>query len=112
MKAIIVLVMTAIPAVSFACADFSGSFITSQGAQYSLMQSTCESMDMFDGQNLTTITFNEKEQLIYDFYLQDGGEVIGRQQVFIASKLAGEKWVYTEKALKTYTNGKMIVENS
>lgn len=112
MKALIILLMIAIPSFSFACTNFSGSFITSQGAQYSLMQSTCESMDMLDGQTLTTIHFNEKEQLIYNFDLQDGDEIVGRQKVFITSKLAEEKWVYKEKVVKTYINGKTIVENS
>ena len=62
---------------------------------------------MSDTTSTIKINFNGKEQLIYDYDIIIGDEVIGRMQIFISSKLEASRWVYNEQAIKTLNNGQM-----
>ena len=93
--------------VTFACDNFSGSYVTSDLAEYSIDQKDCASMNMTDASGTKTITFNSVEQIIYDLELEEG-----RLQVFITSKLNGNQWVYSEKAVMTFTDGRVETDKS
>ena len=64
-------------------------------------------MNMTDASGTKTITFNSVEQIIYDLELEEG-----RLQVFITSKLNGNQWVYSEKAVMTFTDGRVETDKS
>jgi hypothetical protein len=106
----LILGMAFFSSVTFACANFSGSFMTDTGARYKISQADCLSMEMIDDQSAVKITFDQKEQLIYDLPLE--GEVAGRLNVFIISRLEGEKWVYDERKIKIHNDGKIETELS
>lgn len=90
---------------AFACPNFSGQFKTSSNITYKIAQGNCDTMDIVDDGGTFTVVFSGVEQLIYDFDLLKGNEVIGRHKVYITSKIENEKWVYDEKAISLYADG-------
>lgn len=90
---------------AYCCTNLSGSFETAEKAVYEIIQNDCDSMDLVDAQRVFKILFNGTEQLIYDFDLVNGDEIIGRQKVYITSRIENEKWIYDEKAISLYADG-------
>lgn len=91
----------------FACIDLSGSYKTLEGARYSLAQKGCESMDMTDESRVFTINFNQVDQMIYDFDISAEDQVIGKHKVYIKSTVTDSKWLYDERAVNTFTDGRV-----
>jgi len=95
----------------FACTDFSGEYQTAVQTYYSISQNGCESMDVTDESGTNTLVFDGVERLIYDYDIEVEGQVIAHISIFLSSKMVGEKWVYNERDVYTYNDGKTEVEN-
>ena len=105
MKSLLLLTYLFLSTATYACADFSGSFRTAEGAVYSIGKMNCESMDMTDEARTITIRFNQVEQIIYDIDMTADDQVIGKHRVYITSKLKDDKWLYDERAVSTFIDG-------
>ncbi len=106
MKSLLLLTCLFLSTATYACADFSGNFKTSEGAVYTIGKMNCESMDMTDKARTITIRFNQTEQMIYDIDMSADDQVIGKHRVYITSKLKDDKWLYNERAVSTFNDGR------
>lgn len=87
----------------FACTNFSGDYRTEVYTYYSISQSDCESMDVTDESGTNHFEFDGVERLLaeYDVYIDEGGPY-AHVQIFLKSKMDGDKWVYHERDVTTY----------
>lgn len=107
MKSLLLLTCLFISSVAYSCADFTGSYKTAEGAKYAIAQKNCDSMDMIDEARTITVRFNKTEQIIYDFDISVEDQVIGKHRVYITSRLEDQKWLYDERAVSAFTDGRV-----
>jgi hypothetical protein len=110
MKALIFISMTLFTLPLFACVDLSGTYATSEGLIYTVIQNECSDMIVSDT-TTKTITFDNVEQLIYEYEVEDNGE-LQHMQVFIKSMLKDEKWIYNERVIKISKDGPQKIDQS
>lgn len=111
MKLLIVVSLFVLNSAVYACTDFTGQYQTAVQTYYSISQNGCESMEVIDESGTNTMVFDGVERLIYDYDIEVEGQVIAHISIYLSSKMVGEKWVYYEKDVYTYTDGETEVEN-
>jgi hypothetical protein len=96
MKKIIVLSMMLMSTLSYACLNLSGTYVTAENKVYTNRQTDCESMTTTDESTSMTLIFDNKEYLFYE---------LENIQVFIKSRLEGDRFIYEERQITKLGNG-------
>ncbi len=105
MKFLIILSLSFFSSKVFSCTDFTGEYQTAVLTYYSISQNGCESMDVIDESGSNHMTFDNIEKLLFEYDIDVAGETIAHVEIFLKSKMLGDKWVYNERNVTTFKDG-------
>jgi hypothetical protein len=105
MKILIALALSFMTSASYSCTNFTGDFETEENSLYSVVQTGCTHMDVYDDLGSNQMVFDNVERLLYSYDLEDEGEVFAHVDIFLTNRMDGNKWTYNERDVVTYASG-------